>query len=43
MGRLFGGNALRLVSNLVDGGALDEQEIEELSRMLDEAKRRGRE
>ncbi len=43
VGRLFGGNALRLVSNLVDGGALDEGEIEELSRMLDEAKRRGRE
>lgn len=41
VGRLFGGNALKMVSNLVDGGALDDAELDELSRMLDDAKRRG--
>ena len=40
VGRLFGGDVLKMVSNIVDGGALDDAELDALSRMLDEARRR---
>ena len=40
VGRLFGGDMLKMVSNIVDGGALDDAELDALSRMLDEARRR---
>lgn len=41
LGRLFDGSALQMVSNLVDGGALDDEELTALSRMLDEARQRS--